>query len=892
VTRRLLGALLRLAPRGFREGPGADLLQVHDARAAELTGRDRRFIRLRRLDFGIREAWGLGVLVAGLWIDVWNQRERRGGVMFETLWQDARFAARSLRRNPGFAWTAIAVIAIGIGANAAIFTAANAFFFRPLPFDEPGELVVLYETNPEFGWDDAFAAPANMLDWREQVGAFADVSAYSEFTSQLTTFREGEPVLVGGTSVVGNFFTTLGVGPQLGRTFRIEETWEGSDNVVVLSHRLWQEYFGGDPDVVGKTIQMNDASPEIVGVMPAGFHFPSAQTDLWYPRGWAVGAREEVWFRRAHMVRAFARLAPGVDMDEADAQLQVVVHRLQVEYPETNAVMGAGIAPMHDFLVKGVRTQLLVLLGAVGLLLLLACTNVANLMLVRANDRTREVALRRALGAARARVARQMLGESVLIAGIGAAIGLALGWVGLQAIATSEDLGIDGATSLALDHRVVLFTAAVAIASGLLFGAGPVFRTMAGDADSALRDGGRSSTGGRRGLRAVSALVTVEVALALMLVLGAGLMVRTFATLRSVDPGFEPAGLMAVQFGIPPSRYQNRDEVLDFYDRFIASMEGRPGIQKVGTVQQLPLNGSSWSSSAKGETWGPDRVAFEVIHRRADADYFETVGTPLIRGRLFDATDGPDDPLVVVINETFAREHFRPDEDPIGERIAYDREPTDESNWYEIVGIVADQHQQTPRDAPRAEVFENRDQDWGRSSWVVIRADGGTDQIMPGVRAVLAEMDPLIPIARTESMTEVWRRSMAREAFLLKLLSVFGAVALLLATVGVYGVTAQAARRRTQEIGIRMALGARGRDVLRLMLGHGLVVIGLGLFLGVMGASLGARALQSLLFGVEASDPATLVGVAGLLGFVAVVACYVPARRATRLDPVSSLRSE
>lgn len=885
MTRVLVRAVLALAPLDFREAGAAEVLAVLDLRSKEKRG------TLAQVAFGAREVWGALGLVVGLRLDAWRTREGRGwGMMLDTLLQDARYAARSLRRNPGFAWTAIAVVAIGIGANAAIFSAANAFFFRPLPFEEPDELVIVFETNPEFGWEDASAAPANLMDWREQVDAFADVSAYSEFVVQITTFRDGEPVLVAGSAVVGNFFTTLGVAPQLGRTFVFEETWEEYD-VVVISHRLWREYYGGASDVVGRTLRTNGRTFEVIGVMPEGFHFPSREVDVWYPYGWAKSDREAVWFRRAHLVRAFARLAPGVGLTEADAQLQVVVGRLQDEYPETNAVMGAGIVPMHDFLVKGVRTQLLVLLGAVGLLLLLACTNVANLLMVRANDRTREVALRQALGAGRARVARQMMSESILIAGAGAAVGLAAGWVGLQAIAQTEELGIDGATSLALDYRVVLFTAVIACVSGVLFGAVPLVRVLSGDADAALRDGGRRSTG-TRGRRTVSALVTVEVALALMIVLGAGLMFRTFATLRDVDPGFDPEGVIAVQFTIPSARYEERDQVLAFYDQFIEALEARPGVHKAGTVARLPLVGTSWSSSVKGETWAPERVAFEVVHRRADAGYFEAVGTPLVRGRLFEPADGPEAPLVVVINETFAREHFPDGEDPIGQRIAYDREPTEDSYWYEIVGIVGDQNQVSPRHAARAEVFENRDQDWGRSSWVVVRATGSVTEIMENVRAVLTEMDPLIPIARAESLTAVWERSMAREAFLLKLLGVFGTMALLLATVGVYGVTAQAARRRTQEIGIRMALGARGSDVLRLMLRHGAVVIGLGIVLGLAGASLGGRAMSSLLYGVEATDPATFAAVAALLGVVALVACWVPARRATRVDPVASLRAE
>ncbi len=878
--------LLRLAPGDFRDGRAGEVEDVLSRRIREGGGGGGR---------KAREVLGVARLVAGLRIDGWVNRDRRGGGMrtwIEGVWQDLRYAARSLGRNRGFAAAAITVTALGIGANSAIFSAANAYFFRPLPFEEPGELVTIFETNPEFGWDDATAAPANLLDWREQVDAFADVSGYQEFVARITTFRDGEPVIVNGASVMGNFFTTLGVAPFMGRTFRIDETWEGSNAVVVVSHRLWSEYFGGDPDVVGRTIRTAGQTFEVVGVMPDGFHFPSSEIGLWYPVGWAPEAREQVWFRRAHLIRAFGRLAPGVTVAEADIQLQVVVERLQQEYPATNAVMGAGIMPMHDFLVRDVRAQLLVLLGAVGLLLLLACTNVANLMLVRANDRMRELALRRALGAARARVARQMMGESLLVAGAGAVVGLALGWIGLRAVAPSQALGIDGATELALDHRVVLFTAAVALLSGLLFGAAPALRGFASDVDGTLRDGGRGSSGGRRGLRTVSALVIAEVALALLLVVGAGLMVRTFASLRTVDPGFDTHGIVAARINVPEARYQERDQVLAFYDRFVELLEARPGIERAGTVARLPLTGTNWTSSLKAEGWEPDRVAFEVVHRRADADYFETMGTPLLRGRLFEPTDGPESPLVVVINETFAREHFRPDEDPIGARVAYDRAPTDESYWYEIVGVVADQHQVGLAQPARAEIFENRNQDWGRANWVVVRGTGGPEVLLPVVRSVLVEMDPLIPIADAESIRDVWTRSMDREAFLLRLLGIFGVVALLLATVGVYGVTAQAARRRTQEIGIRMALGAAAPDVLRLMLGRGLAVIATGIVIGLLGAVLGGRAMSSVIFGVEPTDPPTLAGVTVLLAVVAALACYLPARRATRLDPVTSLRSE
>lgn len=845
------------------------------------------------MGFQLGELLGVARLVAGLWLDevTTGRRQGKGGTMLASITQDIRYAVRTLARNPGFTAAALIVLALGIGANTAIFSAVNTYFFRPLPFAEDERLVIIYETNPEFGWTDAVAAPANLFDWREQVDAFEDVSGYSDFLNQFTTLRDGQPVVVDGISVLGNFFETLGVPPAMGRTFRFAETWEGSDNVVVISHDLWVDHFGADPDIVGKPMEFTSSSPEIIGVMPPGFRFPRDDTDLWYTAGWAESARGEVWFRRAHFTRAFARLAPGVDLEEADAKLQVVVNRLSEEYPETNRVMGAGLSPMRDFLIRGVRTQLKVLIGAVGVLLLLACTNVANLMLVRANDRTREVALRRALGAGRLRVASQVVMESGLIALGGAVGGLVLGWLGVRAITAADPLGIEGATALTLDHRVMLFTAGVAALSGLVFGLAPALRTMGGDVESSLRESGRSTSQGRRTQRTVSMLVTAEVALALLLVVGAGLMVRTFTLLREVDPGFETEGIVAVQFTVPSARYSERDDVLAFYDRFLEALQARPGVERAGLVAQLPLAGTSWSSQFQAEGWPPERVGHEIIHRRADEHYFETVGTPLLRGRLFEATDGAESPNVVVINETFAREHF-PTEDPIGQRIAYDRAANENSIWYEIVGIVADQHQESPGVPARAEVFEHRDQDWGRSNWIVVRGETPAMDLAPVIRNTLYELDPMVPVETMRTLRDVWSLSVARETFVLKLLGIFGVMALLLAAVGVYGVTAQAARRRTQEIGIRMALGAGTPDVLRLMLRHGVGVIGVGLAIGLALSVATTRALSSFLFGVEPTDPVTLGAVALLLGGVALIACYVPARRATAVDPVSSLRSE
>ncbi|HUH13445.1 MAG TPA: ADOP family duplicated permease, partial [Longimicrobiales bacterium] len=646
-----------------------------------------------------------------------------------------------------------------------------------------------------------------------------------------------------------------------------------------------------DPGVVGRTLEFGSTTVEVVGVMPAGFNFPNPAADLWTPWGWDPANREAVWFRRAHWVRPIARLRPGVTPGQADAALQVVVSRLQTEYPETNRVMGAGLVPLRDFLVKDVRGGLEVLMGAVGLLLLLACTNVANLMLVRAGERRREVALRFALGAGRRRVARQMLTEGLVLALAGGAVGLALGWMGVQLIALRRPIGVAGATVLALDARVVLFTVAAAVASGLLFGLLPALRTARGDVQDALKDGGRGGSTGRRGLRAAGALVAVEVALALLLVVGAGLMVRTFWLLRQVDPGFTIDGVVAVQFQVPSVRYAERDQVLAFQDAFEARLAARPGIAAVGMVGQLPLNGRSWSSQFQAEGWPPERVGIEIIHRRADAGYFEALDIPLVRGRMFGPDDGPEAPLVVLVNETFAREHF-PGEDPLGQKIAYDRAATEESTWREIVGIVGDQMQERPSQPARAEVFESRRQDWSRGDWFVIRSAGDQAQTAAVVKDVLREMDPLIPLGSVRPLREVWRASMAQEEFILTLLAAFGSMALLLAAVGVYGVTAQAARGRTQEIGIRMALGAARSDVLSLMLRQGLGVVGVGLAAGLVAALLAARAMSAFLYGVDPTDPATLAAVVALLAAVAAAACWIPARRATRTDLVESLRAE
>jgi predicted permease len=750
---------------------------------------------------------------------------------------------------------------------------------------------MLYETNPEFGWTHETAAPANVLDWRENVQAFSDVAAHSSFINRVTYVQDGDPTLIAVGSVTGNFFDVLGVRPELGRVFTWDETWTGEDDVLVLSHSTWVSMFGADPAVVGRRLSFGARSAEVVGVMPEGFGFPDPEVQMWTPFGWDPAQRQQVSFRRAHWVRPIARLADDVDSERAGAALQVEVARLQQTYPETNRVMGAGIMPLRRFLVRDVRGVVLVLAGAVALLLLLACVNVANLALVRGTSRSREVALRQALGAGRGGVARLVAVESLTLAAAGGALGLGVGWLGLRAIGRMTPLGIPGATGVALDYRVLLFTSVVSGLAGLLFGLAPVLVAVRGHPAAALRGGDRDGAGSSASPRSTRFLVSLEVALAVLLVAGAGLMVRTYWHLRHVDPGFRTEGVLAVQLTVPASRYPNRDDVLAFQDRLLEAIEARPAIERAGSVLQLPFDGPSWSSQFQAEGWPPDRVGLEILHRRADRGYFEALGIPLLRGRLFDPNDRATSPFVVVINEAFAREHF-PGEDPIGQRIAYDRAPTEASTWYEIVGIVGDQGQLSPAVTPLAEVFENRAQDWGRTSWVVLRTEGDPLDALPTVRAALRELDPLIPLGQARPLHDVWRASMAQEELVLVLLGAFGALALTLASVGVYAVTAQAARRRTREIGIRVALGAMRGNVLGLVLRQSLSAVGIGLAVGLVATLLATRALESLLSGVEPTDPLTLVTVVGLLLAVGGLACWLPAWSAARADPVASLKAD
>ena len=809
----------------------------------------------------------------------------------EELVADTRYTLRTMRRTPALAVAAILTLALGVGANTAIFSAVNAVILRPLPFPNPDQLYMIWEENPEKGWHKQVAAPANMFDWKEQVASFADVMGYSEAFGASTLLDGGEPTIVKPALGTGNFFSVLGARAALGRTFTDAETWQTGERVAVLSHRLWRDRFGSDPRVIGRTIQLDGSPVQVVGVMPAGFAFPNEQVDLWQPWAWNPTRRQAVSFRRAHWLNVIARVKPGVTPATADAQLQAVAKRLQNDYPQTNKAMGAGMTPLHEFLVGDTRLPLLVLLGAVGLLLLIACANVGNLMLVKAAGREREAALRLALGAGRGRLIRQALTESVVMSLLGGAAGVALGWWGTRALQAMQPTGMLRVSHFDFDWIVLLYVLAITTMSGLLFGIAPALWSSRRLPLDALKEGGRGGSQSRRIRRWGERLVIGEVALALMLSIGAGLLVRSLMRLQNVDPGFDPNGVLAAKLALPEGRYDTDAKVLAFFTGLEERLRGIPGVQSVGSASPLALEYSGYTSDFVVEGWPAGTYASEVAHRRVTPDYFKVMKTPVLAGRAITPEDRADGPPVVVINEAFARKHF-PGQDPVGKRIAFDKDPDSTSTWNTIVGVVKSQHQTKLSLEPQIEVFEPLAQSTTSGMFLLLRTAGDPASLGPAVRRTVAELDRSLALESMRTMNDVRSQSLARERFLTTLLLLFASVGLALAVVGVYGVMAQMARRRVREMGIRIALGAQANDVRWLVVRNGLRLVLVGLVIGTGGALLATRLLQALLYGVASKDPLTFIAVSVVLVLTAVLATWVPATFASRADPATALRAE
>jgi putative ABC transport system permease protein len=804
---------------------------------------------------------------------------------------DARFAFRSLKRAPIMACAAILTLSLGIGAATAIYSVVSAVVLRPLPFPNGERLYVIGEENAERGWHRQDAAPANYLDWKAQIPAFESMGGFGDGKQSATLTGNREPRVIGYAQVTGSFFDVMGAHAELGRVFRDEESWHQPAPIAVISDRLWRGTLGADPQVIGKTIRLDGTAHTIVGVMQSSFAYPYSDADVWLTMGWDQSDRELVSFRRAHYMRAIARVKPGVSSAAADVQLQSVVRRLQQQYPETNVGMGASLTSLHEFITGDSREPLIVLFGAVGLLLLIACANVGNLLLVQAIGRKRELSLRLALGAGGTRLVRQALTESLVLSLLGGVGGLALGWLGVRVLAAIQPSGMLPVSEFGIDWRVLIFLVVITTICGLLFGIAPSLWSRRQMPANALREGGRAVSDGARIRRWGDALVIGEVALALLLTIGAGLLVRSYAALERVNPGFDSSGVLAVTLQLAGGRYDSAVVLASFDEQLIERVRALPSVSSAGISSSIPLTGLGWTSDFSVSGRARDDYATEVAHREVTEDYFATMRVPLLRGRAFTSADRRGSDRVVVINDALARKYFR-GQDPLGQRLCFDRVPDSTSKWRTIVGVVGSEHQLGIPLEAHDEILAPLAQDQQQSIILFARTAGDPLALTEPIRGALRELDPNLAMISARTMDAVRDESLARDRFLMAMLTAFAVVGLLLAIVGVYGVLAQMTRRRTREMGVRIALGARGAQVRWLVLSQGLRLVIAGLLIGTAVALLLTRTMQRVLFGVPASDPLTYVAVALLLAATGAAAAWLPALRASATDPAVALRAE
>jgi len=800
--------------------------------------------------------------------------------------QDLRIALRTLLKRRLFASAGVLTVGLGIAASVTVYSVVDAVLLEPLPYADPGRLVTVWEHNIPRGAATNEVSPANFFVWREQEGVFQDIAAVVEWSTSVT--GGGEPERVGSVYATGAFFRLLGASPHLGRLYDEGDDVEGGPRVVVLSHGFFQRRFGGDPAVIGTTIALDGVAHEVIGVLPPDFDFaPDASVnsigtrDVWRPPQFGGQARQSP----GRFLQVVARLAPGVTLEAAQARMDALAARLREEHPDRQADWGVNIVPLHEQVVGGVRQALLVIFGAVGFVLLIACANVANLLLARATDREQEMAVRAALGAGRARIARQLMAESLVLAGAGGVLGVVFSWWAVDALLALGP-AIPRIGAIAVDGRVLAFALALTALTGVLFGLAPALRLSRPELRSALGERGRGAR--REGRRLRSALVVGEVALSLVLLVGAGLLVRSFAGLLATGPGFATERLLvaSVEASAP------REERAQFFQALVERTAALRGVEAAAAITFPPLA----SSGSATYIWANDRPVpppgelpiadLRWVHR----DYFRTLGIPVLQGRVFDEGDRQDAPLRVVVSRTLAQQ-FWPDEDPVGKTISV--------QWLdvmvaEIIGVVGDLRYRGPHEEPRAMIYWDHRQfhPFTQMSLVVRSAGGDPLALVPAVRAELREIDPDLPLYNVTTMNALLADSVARTRFAMLALGGFAVVALLLAAIGIYGVMAYAVGRRTHEIGVRIALGARGADIAGMVLREAFALVGVALALGLAGALALARLLEGLVYGVGTSDPVTLVGVSVLLALAAFIAAWIPARRASRVAPVVAMRAE
>ncbi|HEV3469187.1 MAG TPA: ABC transporter permease [Pyrinomonadaceae bacterium] len=800
-----------------------------------------------------------------------------------TLLQDLRYGLRRLSKSRGFTLVAVGALALGIGANTAIFSVVNAVLLRPLPYPEPEQLVQLWESRPRQNMARVESSPNEFLAWAEESQSFQQLAAV-DFASFNLTGR-GEPERVSAVLVTAGYFPLLGVAPELGRAFLAEEDQPGKNNVVVLSHDLWQNSFGSDPSVVNQTVSLDAVACTVVGVMPRGFRLPG---DARLARPIAFTAEDRAR-AGSHFLQVFGRLKDGVTRERAEAELAGIAARLEQTFAATNVGHQIVIVPLHEQLVGDVRPALLVLLGAVGLVLLIACANLANLLLARAEARRKEVAVRAALGASRWRIVRQLLAESVLLSAAGGAAGLLLAVWGVDLLISLDPAGVRRVGEVSLDAGVLAFTVALSLATGVVFGLAPALQASKTDFVETLKEGGRSSSGGRRRSRLRSTLVASEVALTLVLLVGAGLLVKSFARLLEVDPGLDPRGVLTLDVSLPPAKYPERQQIAAFYEQLLAEVAALPGVEKAGAVNVLPLGGNDTSNfvQIEGRPPLPSGQALRAGRRNVGADYFGALRIPLKGGRAFAPSDSAEAPPVVVINEAMARAFFA-GEDPIGRRIR----TGDRSPWVTVVGVVGDVRHRGLDVETRPEMFFPHAQSPSREMTLAVRTAGDPVALVGPVRERVRAVDRDQPVGNVKTMEAWLAESVASRRFSVLLLAAFALVAAVLAALGIYGVVSYGVAQRTHELGLRIALGARRADVLRLVIRQGMKMTLVGAAVGLAASLALTRVMSGLLYGVSATDPSVYAAVSLLVAAVAFLACYVPARRATRVDPMEALRHE
>jgi len=800
----------------------------------------------------------------------------------DSIIKDIRYGIRSLLKRPGFTAIALIALALGIGANTAIFSLVNAVILQPLPYQDPDRLVWAWG-NIQNGGNRASVAPLDYLDYRSQNKTFEHFAAYMGLSANLT--GSGEPERLTATGVTGNFFDAFGVRPALGRGFTLENEKSGQDQVAVLSHAFWQKRFAGDPSIVNKTIVLDGKTVEVIGVMPAHVIFPQL-ADLWVPLNFDISP--DMRQRRAHFMRPIGRLKEGVTLTQAQADTDLIAAQLAEQFPETNKNWNLRLVPLRDQLLGGSQTPLFILFGAVGFVLLIACANVANLLLVRAAAREKEIALRTALGASRVRIARQMITESLLLSIAGGALGALLATWGVEALVRLGEGSIPRTANVRIDATVLAFTFLISLATGLLFGLAPALRTVRVNLIDSLKDGLRGSGEGALRNRTRSLLVVLEIAIAVMLLIGAGLLIRSLIALQNVDPGFDANNVLTMRITLPRQKYDTPEKSANFFGQLETRLAGLPGVESEALISELPL--SNQPNDMPFTVEGRPPVAsisegFGADFRMVSQNYFNALRIPLLRGRNFTEQDVRQSDKVLLVSEQLVAQIF-PNEEPLGKRLimAMSGEP------YEIIGIVGDIRHQS-LGAPAAPTMYMPSRQRGGTN-LVIRTQGDPLSIVSAVRNEVQALDPNQPIAAVKKMSDWVDASVAAPRSSTTLLTLFAVLAMILAATGIYGVMSYSVARRTHEIGVRMALGARRFDVMKLVVRQGMILTLIGVVLGLGGAFALTRVMSTLLFGVTAKDPITFAAVAALLIAVAFIACFVPARRATKVDPLVALRYE